>query len=148
MTSTVINVSRYIDGTKLEDLRKETWSKSNDQVINATYTFTKNLTVTESKIHGHLNGKRISSLLTTTTEQEIAAPKTFTEDLVLNTSLALINFTINQLNIPDDIVTTKSNQTVYGKKKFNRLALEDLEITGRVDGVNIEDFNKNKMTVN
>ena len=148
LKSDVINVSRYIDGTKLEDLLDETWSKSQDQVVNGSYTFTKNITVTNSTVYGYLNGKKITSLLTTTTEQEVTAPKTFTENLtILNTNLTLNNFTINGMNIPDDIVTGKSNQTIYGKKRFNRLGFRDLEISGSVDGVNITDFNKNKMTV-
>ena len=116
--------------------------------MNGSYTFTKNITVTNSTVYGYLNGKKIRSLLTTTTEQEVTAEKTFIETLtILNTNLTLNNFTINGMNIPDDIVIAKSNQTIYGKKRFNRLRFKDLEISGSVDGVNVTDFNKNKMTV-
>ena len=137
-----------IDGVNLTHLKENTWSKSQEQILNGNYQINNNLSVIENlTISGDLNGTPINRFMTTNTEQMITGEKTFMSDLHFNDSISLDNFTMNGYTIPDDFVSRDGDQTINGNKIFKNITAEQgINIQGLIDDVNVTSFDANKMT--
>ena len=148
-TITDVTVDGLVDGTNLTDLNNRAWSKTKEQILQGQYNITKNVTiVADVNVTGKINGISVDSLMTTNTEQTILGLKSFANNVSVLNNVTLKNFTLNSFDIPKDVVTTHSTQSITGVKKFkDDVVLQVLESDGLIDGVNVTDFNTYKMTL-
>eukprot|EP00794_Sanderia_malayensis_P005492 gene5492-6177_t len=148
-----------VNGINVTNLLSDAMLKSEEQVlcankiftsINGTYINSK-LTAKNLKSVGLINGVNIRKLnenvVRISTNQVLHGNYSFSNHVSFDGNI-ISNGLVNNINVTRDIVTKKDDQVIIGYKEFENLnANKSIEVTGTVDGVDLSEFAKSRVTL-
>ncbi len=87
--------------------------------------------------------------MTTNTRQNVTGKKLFAEEFTIYGNITTKNFTINGMNIPEDLVLKSSNQIISGSKVFkSRVKFgKSVAVDGLVNGKDLMKFSRGVVTL-
>ena len=142
-----ITVNGFVNGVKIPDglvVRNKTQRYSGKKIFINKVSVKGN-----TWIKGLVNGVNVTDMyrkaLRLTGDQTVTGRKTFENELIFKRNLNLTG-TINGINIPADLVKVKGNETITAHKIFKgslkvaKLAVDNMEVEGLVDNVNVTEL--------
>ncbi|KAL1509270.1 hypothetical protein ABEB36_004033 [Hypothenemus hampei] len=138
-------VQTYVDGTNLSLLSKNYLSKSKDQLISASYSFTKvtftNISapsLTTNLINGISLENKLKNIILQNKTQIF---ENFTVFEQVSADEISGNFTLNKMNLTTEIMRYDQENIVTGKKTFENLHVDVLNLRHDIKIQNVEILN-------
>ena len=154
-----VNFKDWVNSLNITNLFTDVMSKSKDQVITGRKVFaseegirvTGGLVAGDIGVGGLIDGVNITALdiqaVKLSGDQDLYGEYIFLNRTNFNDGIQ-VNGLLNGINISSDVMLTRGDQKITGTKSFNELVVNgSIEITGKIDGVDVSEFANSRVTL-
>ncbi|XP_065071330.1 uncharacterized protein LOC135696002 isoform X2 [Rhopilema esculentum] len=148
-----------VNSLNMTNLFTDVMSKSKDQVITGRKVFasekgirvTGGLVAEDIGVGGLVDGVNVTALdqqaVKLSDDQDLFGEYLFLNRTNFNDGIQ-VNGLLNGINISSDVMLTRGDQKITGTKSFKELVVNgSIEITGKIDGVDVSEFADSRVTL-